>query len=189
MGTSTHNLLTPTEVARLLIVSPVTVRHWSQQGKLKARLTPGGHRRYSLEEVSRFALEHGIDIKRQLNERSRVLVISAESGLFNHLQECLASVAGQLSLAQAANGFEAGLMLHRFKPELIVLDVDNVKLEPIEVIRQLKADASMRNIHLIVFASDCSKESITLALRHGADACMSQCNAWDKILTPLGITQ
>ena len=47
--------LTPTEVAQWMMVSPITVRGWAQKGLLKAEVTPGGHRRFRLEEVARFA--------------------------------------------------------------------------------------------------------------------------------------
>jgi len=39
-------LLTTTEVARRLRVSPRAVLAWAQAGKLPSVLTPGGHRRF-----------------------------------------------------------------------------------------------------------------------------------------------
>ena len=38
----TKEFRTPTEVATLLLVSPVTVRQWAQKGILEARTTAGG---------------------------------------------------------------------------------------------------------------------------------------------------
>lgn len=49
---NTH--LTPTEVARHLLVTPVTVRGWATRGLLKSVRTPGGHRRFLLRDVKRF---------------------------------------------------------------------------------------------------------------------------------------
>ena len=40
--------LTPNEVARLLMVNPVTVRQWASRGLLRSMATPGGHRRFQL---------------------------------------------------------------------------------------------------------------------------------------------
>ena len=51
----TTDILTPTEVAELLAVSPVTVRQWAQKGLIEARTTPGGHRRFTREAVIDFA--------------------------------------------------------------------------------------------------------------------------------------
>lgn len=46
-----EELLTPGEVARLFGVDPKTVTRWAAAGKLTARRTLGGHRRYSASEV------------------------------------------------------------------------------------------------------------------------------------------
>lgn len=45
-------LLTPGQVARLFGVDPKTVTRWADLGKLQARHTLGGHRRYLAREVS-----------------------------------------------------------------------------------------------------------------------------------------
>ena len=46
-------LLTVSEVAEILGVSPVTIRSWDKSGKLKTVRTPGNQRRISSEEVNR----------------------------------------------------------------------------------------------------------------------------------------
>lgn len=42
---------TPGQVADMFNVSPVTVRAWESEGKLKAHRTPGGHRRFNPRDV------------------------------------------------------------------------------------------------------------------------------------------
>ncbi|MDD5633164.1 MAG: helix-turn-helix domain-containing protein, partial [Methylococcales bacterium] len=49
--------LTPNEVAKLMMVSPITVRSWAQKGLLAAKITPGGHRRFLKSDVERFIRE------------------------------------------------------------------------------------------------------------------------------------
>jgi excisionase family DNA binding protein len=44
-------LMTPGEVAAILHVDANTVARWSNNGKLRAVRTPGGHRRYYAFEV------------------------------------------------------------------------------------------------------------------------------------------
>ena len=53
--------LTPAQAAERLMVSPVTLRHWALAGKLAFTTTPGGHRRFTLEEVERFAAEFSLE--------------------------------------------------------------------------------------------------------------------------------
>ncbi|PIW39988.1 MAG: hypothetical protein COW22_04205 [Chloroflexi bacterium CG15_BIG_FIL_POST_REV_8_21_14_020_46_15] len=45
------SLLTIKEASRMLGVSEVTLRGWTNEGKVKAFITPGGHRRYSRDEL------------------------------------------------------------------------------------------------------------------------------------------
>lgn len=42
------------EASQILGVSEVTLRQWTDEGKIKAYITPGGHRRYSRAELERF---------------------------------------------------------------------------------------------------------------------------------------
>jgi predicted site-specific integrase-resolvase len=44
-------LLPPSAVRQLFGVAPSTLREWSDTGKIKARRTLGGHRRYRESEV------------------------------------------------------------------------------------------------------------------------------------------
>jgi excisionase family DNA binding protein len=43
--------LTPSEVARILHVSPKTVSRWAREGKLPFVITMGGHRRFDPEKI------------------------------------------------------------------------------------------------------------------------------------------
>jgi excisionase family DNA binding protein len=53
--TSQDRLLTPSEVAALFGVDPKTVTRWAKAGKLPARRTLGGHRRYLESEILQLA--------------------------------------------------------------------------------------------------------------------------------------
>ena len=47
-----------TEASRWLGVSPTTLRQWTDEGRVKAFVTPGGHRRYSPESLQTFQRTH-----------------------------------------------------------------------------------------------------------------------------------
>jgi len=46
-----QNLLKIKEAAQYLAISVSTLRHWDKIGKLIARRTLGGHRRYTIEQI------------------------------------------------------------------------------------------------------------------------------------------
>lgn len=56
--TQHEQLLTPREVASRFHVDPKTVTRWAKEGKLTARRTLGGHRRYLDSEVTRLLGAH-----------------------------------------------------------------------------------------------------------------------------------
>lgn len=46
--------LSISEASRVLGVSEVTLRQWTDEGRIKAFITPGGHRRYSMLNLKKF---------------------------------------------------------------------------------------------------------------------------------------
>jgi excisionase family DNA binding protein len=51
ISTRPERLMTPGEVASLFRVHVSTVARWATEGRLRAIVTPGGHRRYRREDV------------------------------------------------------------------------------------------------------------------------------------------
>lgn len=49
-----HPSLTISQARKILGVSEATLRHWTDEGKIGAFITPGGHRRYAESEVRDF---------------------------------------------------------------------------------------------------------------------------------------
>jgi excisionase family DNA binding protein len=53
MAIEKDELVTISEASRILGVSEVTLRQWTDEGNVKAFVTPGGHRRYSKVELKK----------------------------------------------------------------------------------------------------------------------------------------
>jgi excisionase family DNA binding protein len=49
--------LSLSEAARYLRVHPTTLRRWANSGEIPVMVTPGGHRRFALSDIARFARE------------------------------------------------------------------------------------------------------------------------------------
>ncbi|MBN1376133.1 MAG: helix-turn-helix domain-containing protein [Dehalococcoidia bacterium] len=50
----TEEIITISEASHILGVNEATLRQWTDEGKIKAFITPGGHRRYSTSELRKF---------------------------------------------------------------------------------------------------------------------------------------
>jgi len=55
---SQESLVTISEASQILGVSEAALRQWTDEGKLKAFITPGGHRRYSRADLKKFISSH-----------------------------------------------------------------------------------------------------------------------------------
>jgi excisionase family DNA binding protein len=56
-----EKLFSTTELSRMWNVSESTVKRWADSGELRCIKTVGGHRRFQLEEISRFQRSQGFD--------------------------------------------------------------------------------------------------------------------------------
>ena len=138
--------LTPNQVAKLLMVSPITVRQWAQKGLLPASTTAGGHRRFQQDVVMQFARERGIatpEIKR------RVLVVDDDQQFNTYLVRLFESSAQDVEVASASDGFEAGRLVQALRPQVVVLDIMMPGMDGIAVCRSIKSDAATAHARVV----------------------------------------
>lgn len=129
--------LTPNEVARLLLVAPVTVRQWAQKGLLVARTTAGGHRRFARQEVERFARERGMALA---DHQPSILVVDDDPQLNGYLVALLEASIEDIQVHSAQDGFVAGRLVQAHKPDTVLLDIMMPGLNGVDVCRAIKSD-------------------------------------------------
>jgi len=77
--------MTLSQAAEQLGVHPTTLRRWADGGEIPVMLTPGGHRRFALEDVARFAEQ-----RRRLRTVSGLEKIWADQALLYTRKEIVA---------------------------------------------------------------------------------------------------
>lgn len=169
-----RGFFTPNEVAKLLMVSPITVRQWATKGALRAELTLGGHRRFLREEVERFARQHGMTLKLPGHAgATRVLFVDDDRAFVGYLTELL-SGHPEFETETAFDGFDAGGKVHAFKPDVVVIDLMMPDLDGFEVCRRIKDDPHTASIRVIAMTGYPSPENRERALAAGAAACLAK---------------
>ena len=178
--------LTPQEVARLLMVSPVTVRQWAQRGEIQALTTPGGHRRFLRPAVEAFARTRGIPLAEFSNDDElRVLVVDDDEQLNRYLVELLKSQPDLGKVESAYNGFEAGVKIESFKPNVVLLDLMMPGLDGFEVARFIRSNPMRSFVRIIAMTAYAAEENIARVVEAGAEACIAKPIDSEKLLSML----
>jgi CheY-like chemotaxis protein len=123
-------------------VSPITVRSWVNRGWLQATTTPGGHRRFTRQDVAALAA-------RQEPRPPRMLVVDDDSHFRGYLVELLGELVPGAEIAQAADGFEAGIMVSEFLPDVVLLDQSMPGLKGASVCRRIRSVPQLAGVRVI----------------------------------------
>ena len=183
---SKKHYMTPNEVAELLMVSPVTIRQWAQKGKLEAMTTPGGHRRFSIEAIEKFAAENNLTLNPVQKGGTRILIVDDDVSLANFLQELLRQRIDTLQVEVVHDGFSAGRMMESFTPEIVLLDLMMPQMDGFEVCRMIK-QSERSNTRVIAMSGFCSPENMQRILHEGAECCLKKPFSTSVLLTALGL--
>ena len=167
-------LLTTGEVALHCRVSYETVNQWIKAGKLKAYTTPGRHHRIHAEEFRKFIAEHNLPpLEAPRADRFKILIVDDEPGIVQMIAKELTRTA-EYELAIAADGFEAGIQVARFQPDLIILDLIMPNMDGFKVCQQIKSDPETQQMAILVITGYPTDENLQRALECGADYCLAK---------------
>ena len=138
------------ETSRFCNVYPTTVINWIKEGKLAAYTTPGGHRRIKRDDLLRLMNETKMPIPEELLKRNklRVLAIDDEPKILQMINTILSS-EGDLDVAVADSGFQAGLKISQWLPDIILLDMLMPEMDGFQVCRELKSNERTKDIPII----------------------------------------
>lgn len=179
--------LTPGEVSDILMVSPAAVRRWAAEGGLKALTTPGGHRRFRPADVEEFANQRNIKVKGLKSESLRVLIVDDDKQFSGYLVKMLSKYDGKVIPDSASNGFDAGIKVNNFKPDVVLLDLMMPGMDGFEVCETLKSDTATSGIRVIAMTGYPSVTNTQNILAAGAEVCLAKPVDRYKLLEILGI--
>ena len=179
--------LTPNEAARLLMVSPVTLRQWAQKGWLKSHFTAGGHRRFLYHDLEYFADERGLTLMHADNSRTRILIVDDDPQLSGYLDELLSGTSDNIEVETAYDGFDAGGKIQTWQPHILLLDLMMPGLNGFEVCHQIKSNPATRAIRIITMTGYHTPENVDRILNAGAEACMAKPLDTNTLLILLGL--
>ena len=169
------SVYTPNELAELLMVSPITVRQWAQKGLIEAQTTAGGHRRFTLEAVRRFAASRNIDLDAALGrEGGTLLIVDDDKQLNRFLLALFSTEVPGLTVHSAYDGFQAGRMVQAHQPDVVLLDIMMPGMDGVAVCTSIKDDPQSAHIRVVGMTGFHTSELEDRMLAAGAEVLLKK---------------
>ncbi|TPW19874.1 MAG: response regulator receiver protein [Elusimicrobia bacterium] len=157
------------QVAKICGAFHTTVINWVNKGRLKARTTPGGHRRIAAADLVDFMKRFEMPIPADLAVRAkRILIVEDDLGSQRMFTLALETLPG-VEVAVCSGGLEALLDIGKNPPDLVVLDIRIPQVDGFEVCRVLRASEATKPLKVIAVTGDALDAEQLAFLRQNAD--------------------
>jgi excisionase family DNA binding protein len=162
-------VFTTGEAAKICKVSQQTIIRCFDNGQLKGFRVPGSRfRRIPREQLYKFMKDNGIPTDALESGKRKVLLVDDDAELVEIILTYL-NEDGRFEVRVAQNGFDAGMMVKEYHPDLIVLDVMLPDINGKEVCHRVRADASLEDVRILCMSGMVEEDKIQELKLAGAD--------------------
>ena len=162
-----NDWLTLGQAARFLGVAQSTIRKWSDQGRVPAFYTPGGHRRYRRGDLESF-LERSAGPSSKPKSGPLILLVDDDDKV-RELVRVNLEFEGYV-VREAGNADDGLSAIEEAKPDLILLDVMMPHIDGWEMLRRVQEQYGAGVIPVVMFSGklDEQAQAQALAVNRGA---------------------
>src|SRR6202040_2670592 len=162
-------VFTTGEAAKICKVSQQTIIRCFDNGQLKGFRVPGSRfRRIPREALYRFMKDNGIPTDALESGKRKVLLVDDDAELVELMTKVLEE-DGRFEVRVAGNGFDAGMMVKEYHPDLIVLDVMLPDINGKEVCQRVRSDPSLEDVRILCISGMIEDDKIQDLRDAGAD--------------------
>ncbi|HET6944927.1 MAG TPA: response regulator [Gaiellaceae bacterium] len=158
--------LTLGQAARFLGVAQSTIRKWSDNGRVPAFYTPGGHRRYRRADLEAFLDRSGPGGRPKAGPL--VLLVDDDDAV-RELVRVNLEFEGY-TVREAASASEGLDAIEEAKPDLVLLDVMMPHVDGWEMLRRIQEQYGPGAIPVVMFSGQADEEARSQAATGGAHA-------------------
>jgi excisionase family DNA binding protein len=162
--TSDPDWLTLGQAAKYLGVAQSTIRKWSDQGRVPAFYTPGGHRRYRRPDLDNFLNRSGPGGSMQ--QGPLVLIVDDDERVREYVRVNL-EMEGY-AVREAGSADEGLGVLEEVSPDLILLDVMMPEVDGWEMLRRVQERHGVGAIPVVMFSGKVNEQSAEEVTARGA---------------------
>jgi len=162
-------VFTTGEAAKVCKVSQQTIIRCFDNGQLKGFRVPGSKfRRIPREALYRFMKDNGIPTDALESGKRKVLVVDDDPDIVDVITKGLEE-DGRFEIRVANTGFDAGMMVKEYRPDMIVLDVMLPDINGREVCHRVRSDAALEDVRILCISGMIEDDKIQELRLAGAD--------------------
>lgn len=171
-----EDIFTVFQASKYCSVSPKTIINWIESGHIEAYRTVGGHRRIKRRDLESFMRKQGIPVPEEEPSaaRKRILVVDDDPIIVETIVQALEEEEHDYEVISASDGFEAGLQVNHFRPNLLILDIMMPDIKGYDVCKRIKGDEETKDTKIIVLSAYLDEEKFKKMKEYGADVCFSK---------------
>ncbi len=176
------------EVANICGVVNQTAINWIKNKYLKAFTTPGGQYRVYADDLLNFLEEKQMRIPpeyeavlRDSFKDSSILVIDDDKDFNAAVVLHLSKQFPEFQIASAYDGYEAGVMLQKMRPAVVVLDLNLPGVDGVTICKNIKNDSQLGKPIVIAISGFDSQTDRETVLFEGAEGYFSKPIDMDEI--------
>jgi excisionase family DNA binding protein len=137
------------EAAKICKVSQQTIIRCFDSGQLKGFRVPGSKfRRIPRHELFQFMKENGIPTDALDSGKRKILIVDDDEALVELFTDAFER-DGRFEIRTTNNGFDAGMLVKEFRPDIVVLDVMLPDINGKEVCQRVRSDSMLDNVKII----------------------------------------
>src|ERR1700678_1252135 len=162
-------VFTTGEAAKICKVSLQTIIRCFDNGQLKGCRVPGSRfRRIPRESLYKFMKDNGIPTDALESGKRKVLLVDDDPELVEMMGKALQE-DGRFEVRIASNGFDAGMMVKEYRPDLIILDVMLPDINGKEVCQRVRADTTLEDVRILCISGMIEEDKVQELRLSGAD--------------------
>ncbi|GIW90059.1 MAG: hypothetical protein KatS3mg109_0491 [Pirellulaceae bacterium] len=179
---TTKTVFTTGEAAKICKVSQQTIIRCFDNGTLKGFRVPGSRfRRIPREHLYAFMRDNGIPTDALEDGKRKVLIVDDDQELVELMVDVFQR-DGRFEIRTANNGFDAGMLVKEFRPDVVVLDVMLPDINGKEVCQRVRSDETLEAVKIICISGMVEQDKVAELKAAGADDFMQKPFAVDRLL-------
>jgi excisionase family DNA binding protein len=171
---TSKTVFTTGEAAKICKVSQQTIIRCFDSGQLKGFRVPGSRfRRIPRDLLYQFMRENGIPTDALESGKRKLLIVDDDQDLVEVLVDVFQR-DGRFDIRSVNNGFDAGMTVKEFRPDLVVLDVMLPDINGKEVCQRIRSDPALDDVKVICISGMVEQDKVADLMAAGANDFMQK---------------